>query len=318
MKRLVLLTTLALALCLGLSIDVFAAPVLQEYQGEIVAPSAGSTVRGQVVVGGTASHPDFWKYEIRVAPGQNPNLSDDQWYRVVVREQPVIGGQLAVWDTTVLPDGPYTVRLRVVRNDGNWQNFDVLPLYVSNQVVPTSTPLPPTPAPPSPTAPPTATPVLEPSPTIDLNTPTPLVSLTPNPVATLTPLAGQGPATLTPLPGTALLLTPLPTLAGASGEPSVTATPIVIDAPTIIVPPVAGVDSTESQTDTQGIAIGGDVGSPPPTSEPLLPEISGTFNSGVDLSTLASACFTGAAFTAGIFLLVGLLYLLKSLVRLVR
>jgi hypothetical protein len=36
------------------------------------------------------------------------------------------------------------------------------------------------------------------------------------------------------------------------------------------------------------------------------------------VGTLASACFTGAAFTIGVFFLVGLLYLLKSLFGILR
>ncbi|MGH2543495.1 MAG: hypothetical protein ACRDIB_11880, partial [Ardenticatenaceae bacterium] len=192
MKRLIALVIIVSTLWLLPASVVVAAPLLQ-YQGAITSPREDAVLRGQVAVNGTADHPEFWKYEVRVTPGQNPGVRDDQWYRVVVRESPVINGQLAVWDTTVIPDGVYTLRLRVVRRDGNWQDFDVFPLNVANTVPPppTSTPIPPpteTPPPPPTSIPETATPSPSPSPEFS---PTPLV------LATLTPF-GETPATLTP------------------------------------------------------------------------------------------------------------------------
>ncbi|MDQ4078682.1 MAG: hypothetical protein M3220_20880 [Chloroflexota bacterium] len=277
-------------------------------------------VNGQVSVSGTATHPDFWKYEIRVAPGQNPNIRDDQWYRVIVREEPVVNGQLAVWNTTVLPDGVYTLRLRVVRQDGNWQDFDVLPLNVSNTVPPTATPVPEVP-----TATWTATPVPElTEPTPDLSTPTPDLSTptsTPTPTPTPTPTIL---ATLTPFQEQAersATLTALPSLGSNALEPSATASPIIIDQPTIIIPVGTGADSEEADEDDVEIALGSqeDGSAPNPlTADSALPSLPDNLGSGLDASTLVSACFTGAAFTIGLFFLVGVLYLLRSLVAMFR
>lgn len=309
MKRLiVLLTLLFLALPSGLR----AAPEAQEYQGQISSPSSNAVVRGQVTVAGTANHPDFWKYEIRVAPGQNPSIGDAQWYRVVVREQAVVNGQLAVWDTSVLPDGVYTLRLRVVRRDGNWMDFDVLPLTVRNTAPPTATPLPPTATIPPPTA------TTEPSPTAPLpsNTPAPTStvesSVTPAAPATLTPASTSSSVTLA-------TLTPQSVEEQPTTEASPTNTPIVIDAPTIIVAEAA-TSTAEEEAEEPEIALGEAGATPPapPAEEPLIPAIPDTFGGGLEMGTLASACLTGAAFTAGLFLLIGFLYLLRSLVGIFR
>ena len=80
----------------------------------------------------------------------------------------VIDGRLETWDTTQVPDGTYSLRLRVVRKDGNYEEFYVRQISVVNAQpteTPTATPTPkatPTPLPPTPTVvieqPPTATP----------------------------------------------------------------------------------------------------------------------------------------------------------------
>lgn len=320
----------ALLLLLAEPIGSAAAPPLQ-YQGSVASPRSGSVVRGSVSVIGTANHPEFWKYEIRVVPGQNPGIGDDQWYRVIVREEPVLNGQLAVWDTSVLPDGLYTMRLRVVRLDGNWQDFDVLPLTVANSTPPTATLAPPTAtSPPPPPPSPTTAVIASATPTVVLASPTPsptatpAQSPTPLTLATLTP-AGALPAPTTPLPATVpaegiATLTPASVEASVEAEvppaASATATPIVIEQPTILVPTAPGTDGLAAAP----TAIGGAVAAvaSPPATDTTIPALPDGFGSALDVGTLASACLTGAAFTVSIFFLVGLLYLLKSLVTIFR
>lgn len=157
-----------------------AAPPTQEQPG-ISSPRDGAVVRGVVNIIGTATHPEFWKYEIYYAPFPNPT---DQWVFVgTVHETAVVNGQLETWNTTFIPDGVYALRLRVVRRDGNYTEYTVNNISVAN-TRPTDTPTPaasptpvdtPTPQPPTPTPeivqPPTATP--RPSPTPIPSTPTP-------------------------------------------------------------------------------------------------------------------------------------------------
>jgi len=146
---------------------LYAAPSAQGESG-ISSPRDGAVVRGVVSIIGTATHPEFWKYEVYYAP--EPNPTDDWVFIGTVHETPVVNGQLETWNTTFIPDGVYALRLRVVRRDGNYVEHTVHNISVAN-TRPTDTPTPeatdtpvntPTPQPPTPTPeiiqPPTATP----------------------------------------------------------------------------------------------------------------------------------------------------------------
>jgi hypothetical protein len=95
-----------------------------------------------------------------------------------------------LWDTTIIPDGLYSLRLRVVRLDGNYDEYFVRGIQVSN-TRPTETP---TPAATPTLAGPTDTP--EPTPTVVIAVPT-VLSPTPKPTDTPLPTA---PPTDTPEP----------------------------------------------------------------------------------------------------------------------
>ncbi|RME09203.1 MAG: hypothetical protein D6802_12675 [Ardenticatenia bacterium] len=180
-KRLLLLLSLVVVAVFAVSTRVTtAAPNLQA-NIEVTSPRPNAVLRGTVSIQGTATHPDFWKYEVHFAPGLNP--PNEAWSVLLVSEQPVVNGQLAVWNTATVPDGTYSLRLRVVRRDGNYEEIIVRPVSVQNSgpeptptpegtptppptltvpagVVATLTPVPQTPIISQPTiqAPPTATP----------------------------------------------------------------------------------------------------------------------------------------------------------------
>jgi len=154
------------------SLPLFAAPLNQEESG-ISSPRDGAEVRGVVSIIGTAVHPEFWKYEVYYAPYPNPT---EQWVFVgTVRETPVTNGQLETWNTNFISDGVYALRLRVVRRDGNYTEYTVNNINVTN-TMPTK---------------PAETPTLEATSTPE-DTPTP-------PPPTSTPEIVQ-PPTLTPRP----------------------------------------------------------------------------------------------------------------------
>jgi hypothetical protein len=151
--------------------------------GQITSPRDRAAVRGQVPIEGSAAHGQFQKYEIHYGPEPNPG---DQWTPVGGSPfaVPVIQGRLGLWDTTLIPDGLYSLRLRVVRVDGNYDDYFVRGIQVSN-TFPTVTPT---------AAGPTATPL--PTLTVVIAVPT-IVSPTPRPTNTPLPTA---PATDTPPP----------------------------------------------------------------------------------------------------------------------
>lgn len=149
--------------------------------GQITSPRDRSTVRGLAPIEGSATHAQFQKYEIHYGPEPNPG---DQWTPVGGSPftVPVVQGRLGLWDTTIIPDGIYSLRLRVVREDGNYDEYFVRGIQVSN-LQPTETP---TPAATPTLAAPTDTP--EPTPTIVIGVPT-VASPTPKPTSTPLPTA---------------------------------------------------------------------------------------------------------------------------------
>jgi hypothetical protein len=91
----------------------------------ITAPSPGDSVSGEVSIEGTADDPDFWKYELHYNPVPG---NKDLW--TAIEGTPfttaVVEGELGTWDTTTVEDGTYGLRLRVVRLDGNFDDYTIL------------------------------------------------------------------------------------------------------------------------------------------------------------------------------------------------
>jgi hypothetical protein len=168
-----------------LGLLLLAVPLAQFVQaqsvGQITSPRDRAAVRGLVPIEGSATHAEFQKYEIHYGPQPNPA---DQWTPIGGSPftVPVVQGRLGLWDTSVIPDGVYSLRLRIVRVDGNYDEYYVRGIQVSN-TFPTETPTPQA----TPTnAPPTNTPA--PTPTVVIGVPT-VASPTPRPTATALPTA---------------------------------------------------------------------------------------------------------------------------------
>lgn len=188
-KRRQLLVAALLTICTSLLLvsNVAAVPLRQEPEGTIIiiAPRQDDTIRGVVQIVGTAQHPDFNHYLIEF--GFEPNLND-QWFPVqdAVTQQ-VQQSALALWDTTVVADGDYQLRLRVVLNDGSLRDSVLRGLHVSNQTQATL----PTIIPSATAVPTTGVPTAGPSPTALIQQP---------PTRTPRPAAASGIATATPTP----------------------------------------------------------------------------------------------------------------------
>lgn len=153
-----------------------------QVQNGITAPAAEEVVAGVVLVQGTAGDANFLRYELAFTNRSRPG---SEWIVFAQGDTQVISDTLAVWDTTVglettpiFPDGPYDLRLRVVRADYNYSEF-----FTSNVIVSNSS--------------------ATPTPTVDI-TATLEVTGTPTPLT-----AAPGPVVVTPdvLPS----LTPFPT-----------------------------------------------------------------------------------------------------------
>ena len=145
----------------------------------ISRPASGDTLAGVIIVEGTAVHPQFLRYEVAFSH------NNGDWVVFADGDQPVRNGTLGIWDTTVgrqtgnpvFPDGAYRLRLRIVRQDYNYDELIVSGLTISNS---------------GPT----------PTPTGDTNNTTP---------ATLPSSNSETPVTTTPVPAILPSLTPFPT-----------------------------------------------------------------------------------------------------------
>jgi peptidoglycan/xylan/chitin deacetylase (PgdA/CDA1 family) len=94
--------------------------------GGIVAPAAGGEVRGQLEVQGFAVHPTFRKWQLDLlidgteetflALGETPSAEPTD---------------LFVWDTTLYPNGEHLLRLRVVYEGLNYDEYAV-PVKITN------------------------------------------------------------------------------------------------------------------------------------------------------------------------------------------
>jgi hypothetical protein len=177
MKRTTILSALVGTMLVMLAVQVASA----QPTGQITSPRDRASVRGLVPIEGRATHSQFQKYEIHYGPEPNPG---NQWTPIAGSPftVPVVQGRLGLWDTTVIPDGIYSLRLRVVRLDGNYDEYVVRGILVSNtRPTETSTPRP------APTSSgPTDTPA--PTPTIMIAVPT-VASPTPKPTSTPLPTA---------------------------------------------------------------------------------------------------------------------------------
>ncbi len=107
---------------------------------QITSPTEGQALAGLVTVTGSADHPDFQRWELAYGPDPNPN---DAWQPFAEGRQPVLNGTIGTWNTGVIADGQYMLRLRVVRKDSNYDEAFVRGLKVSNSApigTPTSIP----------------------------------------------------------------------------------------------------------------------------------------------------------------------------------
>jgi hypothetical protein len=175
----------------GLLVLTFFAPVRVAAQAEtsirIIAPASGDVLQGLVNITGTSAVDGFFASELSFAYASD---ATNTWFLIYSTTQPVTDGLLAAWDTNLVTDGDYTLRLRVNLQDGTILETLVTGLRVRNQTpTETATPAPTfTPAPADPStgqtdAPPTpmlATPVTSVPTSTPRSTPTPFP---PNPAS---------------------------------------------------------------------------------------------------------------------------------------
>jgi hypothetical protein len=103
----------------------------QDSQVVITAPQPGETLRGQVEIQGQMDTPNFASAELAFTFA---SPSGDAWFTIQTFSQPKTDSPLAVWDTSTITDGDYTLRLRVTFQDGTFQDALITDLKILNEV----------------------------------------------------------------------------------------------------------------------------------------------------------------------------------------
>jgi hypothetical protein len=119
---------------------VAAAPVRQGPDVAVIStPASNAVLQGAVDIVGSADHPSFQFYIVEFHPEP---VTGDRWQIIGdIHETPVSDGVLETWDTTIYPDGSYTLRLRAVRLDGNYSEaFSQQVVLANAQPIATDTP----------------------------------------------------------------------------------------------------------------------------------------------------------------------------------
>lgn len=102
----------------------------------LTVPSAGAVVAGALEIRGRANVPDFRFYKLEFAPA-----GSDTWVLIgpdVIHTPITQEGRLVIWQTTIVPDGVYRLRMHVVDPSGNYCEIILQPIIVSNGQPPVS------------------------------------------------------------------------------------------------------------------------------------------------------------------------------------
>jgi hypothetical protein len=116
-----------------------AANYLTQSNPVIVSPRPGDVLLGTIQITGTTDIPNFAAYQLEFAYVNDPTQT---WFLISQSEKPVRNGSLAIWDTAVITDGEYDLRLRIFSDSGSYLEVIVSDLRVRNYT-PIETLLPP-------------------------------------------------------------------------------------------------------------------------------------------------------------------------------
>lgn len=110
----------------------------QPAQPVVISPRAGEAVIGQTEISGVTGLPGFQRVEVEYRYTNDPK---NTWFLIAEADKSVKPGKIAEWDTSLISDGIYDLRVTVFFADGTSQSTTVPGLRVRNySPVETSTP----------------------------------------------------------------------------------------------------------------------------------------------------------------------------------
>ena len=110
----------------------------EEPKPAIISPGPGEALQGMVEIAGTTDVPGFRRVEIAFAYQSDKTST---WFLLQQSSDRVKEGALASWDTTMITDGTYRLRMQVFLQDGQILESTLSGLRVRNYTtIETSTP----------------------------------------------------------------------------------------------------------------------------------------------------------------------------------
>jgi hypothetical protein len=104
----------------------------------VISPRAGEAVLGRIEISGISELPGFQRAEIEYRYTNDPK---NTWFLIGETDKPVNPGKITDWDTSIVSDGNYDLRVTVFLKDGSHQSVIVSALRVRNySPVETATP----------------------------------------------------------------------------------------------------------------------------------------------------------------------------------
>jgi hypothetical protein len=86
----------------------------------ITSPTAGDVISGEVTITGTTDILGFASSQLDFSYASD---STDTWFALGTSSQPVIDSPFTVWNTVLITDGDYILRLRVYLDDGSFEEM---------------------------------------------------------------------------------------------------------------------------------------------------------------------------------------------------
>ena len=104
----------------------------------ITSPMAGDVVAGEVTITGTTDILGFASAQLDFSYASD---STGTWFALGTSSQPEVDSPLAVWDTSLITDGDYVLRLRVYLDDGKFEEATVQIKIQNDAPIVTPTPI---------------------------------------------------------------------------------------------------------------------------------------------------------------------------------
>jgi len=104
----------------------------------ITSPVDGGIMAGQVTITGTTDILGFVSSQLDFSYASDETGT---WFTIGTSSQPEIDSPLAIWDTSLITDGQYILRLRVNRKDGTFEDATVQIKVQNDAPILTPTPI---------------------------------------------------------------------------------------------------------------------------------------------------------------------------------